>query len=796
MSPLLRPRLQALLSVLSLLLVLALGVLAYGWWQVRRSLPPLDGSRPLPGLAAAVKVERDARGVPTITGTTRADVARATGFLHAQDRYFQMDLLRRRGAGELAELFGPTAVGVDQSARLHGFRRTAENIVATLPAADRALLEAYVAGVNAGLAALAAKPWEYVVLRTEPAAWRAEDSLLCIFAMWFDLQDDRGHYERSLHALRLAHGTSVLNFLAPVGDTHDAALDGTTFPAPAPPAIRFEAPAAQPTAALDFSSPELPGSNSFAVDGRHSATGAALVANDMHLGLNVPHIWYRAVLQWTDAGGPRRVAGVTLPGVPAMVVGSNGRIAWGFTNSYIDTVDVVPVETEAVAGILYRHAAGWAEIEDRVETIKVKGAEPVAFTARWTKWGPIVAGPDDGRYLALRWNAHDPASTNLNLLRLETADNVAEALAIGHRSGIPNQNLLVGDAAGRIAWTVTGTIPRRLGYDGRLPVSWAYGDRHWEGWLKPDEVPVVADPAAGYLWTANQRLVGGDALAKLGDGGYNDGFRGGAIRDALRDLAASGRPATPADLHAIMLDDRGPYLDRWQKLLLATLDEPALAGKKLRADLRAAAADWGGRAVPGSAGYRIVRAFRQHVIERTLSPFFGRARAYYAEFAPNRLHTEDAVWQLVTARPARLLNPEHATWESLLLAAADDVLLDAAKDGVAPAQFTWGKRNTLRMQHPFSRFLPGPLARWLDMPADQLPGDTNMPFVQGPRFGQSQRMIVSPGHEDQGILTLPGGQSGHPMSPFYRASHDDWAKGRPAPFLPGPTRHTLTLTPN
>jgi penicillin amidase len=793
-----RSRLSALLSVLSVLLVLALGATGWFWWQMHGSLPQLDGRRALAGLGAPVRVVRDALGVPTVTGASRVDVARATGFLHAQDRFFQMDLMRRRAAGELSELFGPAALELDQSARLHGFRRTATAALALLPADERTLLEAYTAGVNAGLAALGHQPWEYLVLRTDPVAWRAEDSLLCVYAMWFDLQDSNGHRERNLDALRQALGTDVQSFLAPVGDSHDAAIDGSPAAPPAPlPALKFS-PADTPpaTAALDLARADLrPGSNNFAVDGAHTATGAGLLANDMHLSLGVPHIWYRAFFEWTDAAGPHRVGGVTLPGTPAIVAGSNGHIAWGFTNSYADTSDAVILETDSIAQNQYRTPHGYVYLEERTEQIAVKGRAPVPFTARWSEWGPVIAGPDHGRYLALAWTAHHPEATNYTLHQLETATTADEAVAIAHRAGMPNQNLLVADTAGRIAWTVSGLLPRRVGFDGRLPVSWAYGDRHWDGWLPAAEVPVVSAPAGGALWTANNRVVGGQALALLGDGGYDDGFRAGAIRDDLRALLASGRKAVPADLLAIQLDDHAHYLDRWQLLLLAVLDDAAVAKQPERAGLRDPVRNWGGRAGIESAGYRIVRAFRLHVSERVLAPFHDEAESRLGDFTFYFMHTEDAVWRLVQEKPTRLLNPAHPSWDALLLAAVDDTLADIRKEGVSPERFTWGARNVLSMQHPFSRFLPRCLGTFLDMPAQPLPGDTKMPRVQGPRFGASERMVVSPGHEAEGIFEMPGGQSGHPLSPFYRAGHDAWVRGEPTPFLPSQGEHVLLLTP-
>ncbi len=793
-------RLQLLLSALSVLLLLAAGAAGWFWLQLRGSLPVLAGERPLAGLSAPVKIERDALGTPTITAASRTDVARALGFLHAQDRFFQMDLLRRSAAGELAELFGKAAASADRRVRVHGFRRVAEQSVARLPAAQRALLDAYTTGVNAGLAALSRKPWEYFVVRTDPAPWRAEDSILVSHAMWLDLQDHRGDSELTLRALRQSLGEAGLEFLAPRGNSWDAPLDGSTFPAPPLPPLRLRRPddaaALAPASTLPPSDPRFPGSNSFAVAGEHTAAVAALLANDMHLDLRVPNIWYRAVLAWSgDGDGPHRLVGVTLPGLPVLVAGSNGRIAWGFTNSYIDSSDVILVETDSGAQFQYRTTRGWVEIAERTETIKVRGEDDATVLVRSTEWGPIIGGPQDGRYYALRWSAHDPEATDLTLLELETAPDAAAAVAVAHRAGMPNQNLLVADSAGRIAWTVTGRIPQRHGYDGRVPVSWAYGDRHWAGWLAAAEVPVVLEPADGILWTANQRTVGGEAYEKLGDGGYDYGARAGQIRDDLRALTTSGRKAAPADLLAVALDDRALFLTRWKDLLLAALTDEAVAKKEKRAALRDAVRQWNGRADPSSAAYRLVRAFRQKATAAVLGPLLARAEAGYERFNRNKLFTEDAVWQLLQERPVRLLNPAHATWDELLLATADAVLADVDKAGLKPADFTWGRRNVLQMQHPLSGFLPAFLARQLDMPAEALPGDSNMPRVQGAGHGASERFIVSPGREGEGIFHMPGGQSGHPLSPYYRAGHAAWAKGEPTPFLPGPAVHSLTLKP-
>jgi penicillin amidase len=505
-----RKILRWLLFTLGGLLLITLAAAAWGWWSMRGSLPPLDGQRTVAGLAAPVKIERDALGVPTIMGTSRADVARALGFVHAQDRFFQMDLMRRRGAGELSELFGRAALDVDREARLHGFRRLAAQVVAAAAPAERAVLAAYTAGVNAGLAGLGRVPWEYLVICTDPQPWREEDTLLCFYAMWFDLQDYRGNFERNRDALRSGLGLATLDFLAPRGNSWDAALDGSSFPSAPLPPLRFEAPAGDAPAglaALEPAGKRVIGSNAFALAGAHTATGAALLANDMHLDHHLPQIWYRAVLQWTDATGPHRLVGVTLPGTPFVTVGSNGRVAWGFTNAYVDTTDVITIATEITANSFYQTPDGWKEIEDRPEEIRVKGEKPVPFTARWTRWGPIIDGPKDGRGLVLRWTAHEATATNLHFMDIETAQTAAEAVAIAHRSGIPNENMLIADAGGNIAWTIIGALPRRIGYDGRVPVSWGYGDRRWDGFLNPaaTTAPSAARPTPNSATPATTR---------------------------------------------------------------------------------------------------------------------------------------------------------------------------------------------------------------------------------------------------------------------------------------------------
>jgi len=346
----------AIIVAAAILVGLAAAVAAYV--VVRRSLAQTEGVRALPGLGAPVIVERDALGVPTISGRSLEDVARALGFVHAQERFFQMDLARRQAAGELAELLGAAALPVDRAARLHRFRSRTRANAAGLSGEERRLLEAYAGGVNAGLAALGAAPPEYLVLRTSPAPWRLEDSLLVVAAMFFNLQDARGTLERRTLLVHETFPPALAQFLTTTGSEWEAPLVGEPGPAPEPPGprvfdLRTAAAAPRPAGTRPPAPPspfaeadrvavrlglappdeEARGSNNWAVAGWATASGRPIVANDMHLGIAVPNTWFRASLVWDGPRGRRRATGVTLPGVPGVIVGSNGDVAWGFTNT-------------------------------------------------------------------------------------------------------------------------------------------------------------------------------------------------------------------------------------------------------------------------------------------------------------------------------------------------------------------------------------------------------------------------------------------------------------------------------
>ena len=790
-------------------LLVLVAVLAVAAFVVRSrltaSLPQLDGEAILPGLTAAVIVERDALGVPTVRAANRVDAARTLGFLHAQDRFFQMDLLRRQAAGELAELFGSRALEVDRRHRVHRFRTLAQRVLALASTSDRELVSAYADGVNAGLHALKGKPFEYVLLRAAPAPWRPEDSLLATYAMFLVLNDSTGSVEAALDRLHSRVPEPLFAFLAPQGTDWDAPLVGPPLPeSPVPGPEVFDLRAhplvngKKAARALAFEeepvedSVESAGSNNWAVSGSHTADGHPLLANDMHLSIGVPNTWYRASLSWRQPDGTiRRVTGVTLPGTPAVVVGSNGRVAWGFTNSYVDTTDLVEIELDRQDPGLYRTPSGPRRFEHHLEHIAVRGALDDVLDVRWTIWGPVIGQDAQGRPRALAWSAHQPDAADLGLLRMETANSVRDAIVVAKNAGIPPQNFTVVDADGHIGWTIIGHIPRRVGFDGRLPTSWADGSHRWDGWLPAAQVPEVVDPPLGRIWTANARVVDKDLLARVGDGGYALGARAQQIRDHLLAIER----AKPVDMLAVQLDDRALFLSRWRGLLLRELAPSAVRGHPARAELRAVVATtWTGRADPASAAYRIVHDYRELILRQVYASFAGEPGGEDAAFfSPNR-QFERPLWTLLTQRPMHLLDPRYRSWDEALLAGVDSLLKTYAALSGGLRERTWGERNASHFQHPLSLGQPL-LSRFLDIPSRPLPGDENMPRVQGPRNGASERLVVSPGHEADGLFEMPGGQSGHPLSPHYRDGVAAWEEGRPTPFLPGPTVGMLRLTP-
>ncbi|MFL6585625.1 MAG: penicillin acylase family protein [Luteimonas sp.] len=848
-------------AVLALVvLVIAAGI--FIWLSLRASLPTLDGDQSLTGLGAPATIERDAAGVVTITAASETDAMRALGFVHAQERYFEMDLMRRVPSGELSALFGERALETDRRNRVHRMRARVERNLAAVAGDRMPQLQAYADGANAGLASLGARPWAYLLLRQTPQPWAPADSALTGFAMYFDLQDATNARELAMHRLAPALPSALFDLFAHDGSRWDAPLFGDARGDAALPGAEVvdlrtldvveddgelrerspfasvessQAGASHPASRLaltpPFVSQTVPlsptlrergigappaaadlraGSNNFAVSGALTADGRALVADDMHLGLRAPNIWFRARLRYPDPRAPNGqvdVTGFTLPGLPAVIVGSNTHVAWGFTNSYGDYLDwqrVVPCN--------YGAPAGCTPVVRHEERIDVAGAEAGTLVVEDSDWGPLVHREDDGSALALRWTAHLPNALNFDLADFAHARDLDDALAIANRTATPTQNLVIGDRSGRIAWRLLGPIPARdVGCDGRtvsmpLTADAATDANRCAPWsISIADSPLLRSPDTDRLWTANSRVVDGPDFARIGDGGAALGMRAWQIREGLQ----ARTQFAERDLLAIQLDDRALLLSRWHALLEGIAND-AGDDSALRA-LADASRDWSGHASVDSVGYRLVRAWRLAVHERLAEGLAAPARAALGDAfeTPDPPNFEGVAWPLVEQRLAHLLprrfactpetqrgvcTPADNGWQALFEDAARDVRDSVS--GVGPlAERTWGERNTTAICHPLASAIPLLGKRALCMPAEPLPGDGTVPRVQGPAFGASQRMVVAPGHEADGITHMPGGQSGHPLSPYWGAGHGDWAQGLASPFLPQTTAHTLRLVP-
>ncbi len=809
----------ALVGILLLLLIMAAAAL---YFTIRASVADLDGERILAGLSSAVKVNRDANGTAVIQAQSMNDAMRALGFVHAQERFFEMDLTRRSAAGELSALLGAITLDTDKKKRVYHFRHRLEDQWRRTPPEQQAMFTAYANGVNAGLNALPVRPWQYLALRTEPQPWREVDSLLIIAEMFYMLQEssiDDGLVESQMRTLVR---DEVYQWLKPLGGSWDAPLDGSavaSVPMPTPEQLNtrvkqerreFDVMPDLDSAADDDddsdsikgntkssakdsvkNKADVKGSNNWAVGGALTKTGSGIFVNDMHLGLGVPCIWFRAQI---EIATPEkiRIVGVTLPGLPAMVAGSNGHVAWGYTNSYGQWHDWarVPPETPTTP------------VAHRIE---IKGGDAVTLMVEETAIGPIAPvipakarmknaknETVDMRY-AFTWVALWPDGINADVAHVMTARSVDEAVAAAHRAGMPHQNFVVVDKNGNMGWTLAGKMPTRQwkklergGFASYAAIAERYGK-----WLPDAQYPKIINPSQHRLWTANSRPAGGEMALLIGNGGFDNGARAQQIRDRLFEREQFDEKSAIA----VQYDNEARFLQHWKPLLEIELVDLAKSGTPGAQDALTHLQKWNGRADVDQVGYFLLREFRHHVIKTLWGAWLNSAIPEMTDADGRETQLEYPVWDALIVRPIHLLPLPYETWDAFITSEAKTALSTLIEKHGSINNATWGAHNVSRIRHPFSRILPA-LSPYLDMPTTPRAGDAFMPAVAGPAFGSSQRLAVSPGFEENGILTMPGGQSGHPLSPFYGAGHDDWLTHKNAPLLAGDIKHVLVLRAN
>lgn len=777
-------------GVLALIVVILLG----GVLWMRGSLPPLDGPGTLPGLSGPATLDRDSLGIAVVRARTYNDALRLQGFAHGQDRFFQMDLLRRLVAGELAELLGEVALASDRRYRPYGYREAARAHLQGLTPGERASLNAYVQGVNAGLRSLDRAPPEYLVMRGDPAPWREEDSILAVLH-FYDALSVNYRTERHLHTLHAAVPGELASFLTPDASRFDAPVwldreDDPTggyvpLPLPGPGVVDLRERELSPRPPIRIFGDLPGGSNAWAV---RPEVGFPVVAGDPHLPLGVPNAWYRAELHW-DAG---RAVGAGPPGLPGILMGLTDHLAWGITAAMVDQTDLVLVEVDPSDTLSYRTPEGSEAFRDRLEIVEVRGVVPDTIRVRGTRWGPVLYHDHQDRPLALRSPAHDEGGVSLGYLELARIRDLEVAQAHLSDLGGPGLSLILADRAGedgegRIGWIVTGVLPARRGMDGRLPVSWARQGIGWDGVRSGADRPSLVLDEPGYLRTANQRLTplpGSRALS------HDWALPTRALRiDQLLGEGLSGEPEAHARLQ---LDTRSLVHDPYRDLLLEWIpsdeEDPRLAR------VRAAASAWDGTASADSREFPVLAAVREGLRNAVLSPLLSPAAELDSRFVYGWLLADEPALRILEERPDHLLPPPYEEWGELIRATVTESVESLDESGSDGPASPWGQRNQARINHPFGE-LSSALGWILNLPRDPLPGWPGAIRAQAPAYGQSLRFAGRPGEPETALFQMPGGQSGHFLSPFFQAGHDAWVRGEPAPLQAGPSIHSLRFRP-
>ncbi len=802
--------LRIVLGVLGLVLLLAAAALAYFYQVAHSALPQLDGRLQVSGLSAPVTVTRDGHGVPTIEAASLDDLFFAQGYVTAQDRLWQMDLMRRAASGELSEIVGEDTLKFDREQRILGLRAAAKKSLAMATSRDLNFFEDYARGVNAYIDGHRGRlPIEFRILGYAPTPWTPEDSIVIANQMVKDLNYqyffDALEREKILGKLgpeltadlfvnRSWHDRppTVMREDLTQPDNGDSDDDEDEEDSPDNSVTHRQVPTYAEQPSLPEESP-VNGSNDWVVSGVHTITGKPLLSNDMHLGHQMPNLWYEAHLR----SGNLDVAGVTLPGMPCVIVGHNQRIAWGFTNVGPTVTDVY-IENFNPQGE-YQTPSGWVQPDHREEVIHVKGKADVDVDVRVTRHGPIITElvPGEARALALRWTLYD--GLHIPFFDVDAAQNWAEFTKAFSQLDAPGQNVVYADVDGNIGYHATGKVPIRAAGDGSLPVSGADDAHEWKSFIPFEKLPNIYNPPSGIIATANGRITP-DKYPDSISMEWEAPWRTARIYHVLE----SGRQFSAADMLALQTDISSEADLFAAERFVYAIDHAAKPSARVKqaAELMR---NWNGLMRADSAAPTIAENAARELTRLLLEPKLGSAPADSAN--EGGLSWKTYHWQMRSVwlesvmlhHPKRWLPEKYSNYDELLTAAVEA----AVSSPQAPkhlASWRWGAFNAVSIQHPILGRIP--ILQYWSAPGVQEQSGSGYTVKAVTRFhGPSERFTANLADLDQSTLNTVTGQGGNFLSPYYMDQWKSWYGGTTftLPFSPkavdASKAHQLTLVP-